>query len=126
MVKLDHLSLPVSDWKRSSDWYVVHFGFRLEFEVPRGGRAGLGVAALQDDAGLTLFFEQVDGPVRSGQAAYTLQVDDVDRLYERLSGDGIAFDAAPAKQFWGYGAELRDPDGHRLYLYDEQSMQEKG
>jgi len=32
----------------------------------------------------------------------------------------------PARQFWGYGAILTDPDGHRLHLYDEISMREKG
>ena len=30
------------------------------------------------------------------------------------------------KVFWGYGAELRDPDGYRLRLWDQKSMKEKG
>ena len=29
------------------------------------------------------------------------------------------------KVFWGYGAELCDPDGYRLRLRDEKSMREK-
>jgi len=28
--------------------------------------------------------------------------------------------------FWGYGAELLDPDGYRIHLWDEVSMREKG
>ena len=30
------------------------------------------------------------------------------------------------KVFWGYGAELRDPDGYSLRLWDQKSMKEKG
>jgi hypothetical protein len=34
--------------------------------------------------------------------------------------------ARPQKLFWGYGAELTDPDGYLVRLWDEQSMKEKG
>lgn len=126
MVKIDHLMIAVRDWKASRDWYVRHLGFGVEFEIPDGGHAGLGVAALQDDAGLTLFLEETRDPIQSGQASYTLQVDDVDALYDRLNAAGLAFIEPPSKLFWGYGAELADPDGHRLGLYDEASMAAKG
>jgi hypothetical protein len=33
---------------------------------------------------------------------------------------------APQKLFWGYGAELRDPDGYLVMVWDEVSMREKG
>lgn len=126
MVKLDHVTIPVSQWRLSRDWYIHHLGFRLEFEVEQGGRQGLGVAALQDDAGFTLFVEQLAGPIHSGQAIYTLQVDDVDGLHRSLEALGVAFAVPPSKQFWGYGAVLHDPDGHVLNLWDEQSMATKG
>ena len=122
MVKLDHLSLPVSDWRRSRDWYVENFGFVVEFEAAEGGTWSSGVCAVQDDAGLTVFLDQTDQPILSGQASYTLQVSDVDALFERLGGNGVEFLSAPASQFWGYGAVLADPDGHRLHLWDQASM----
>lgn len=50
-VKLDLLSLPVSDWRRSRDWWVAAFGFEVEFALPDGGAVGLGVTAHQDEAG---------------------------------------------------------------------------
>jgi catechol 2,3-dioxygenase-like lactoylglutathione lyase family enzyme len=126
VVKLDHLTIAVSNWKRSRDWYVGHLGFRVEFERPQGGAAGWGVVALQDDSGLTIFLEQFAGSILSGQSSYTIQVDDVDALFARLSKEGLIFAAPPGKQFWGYGAVLTDPDGHPLHLYDEASMQAKG
>ena len=126
MVKLDHLALAVTDWRQSRDWYVGYLDFKVEFEAPQGGAEGLGVAAIQDDAGLTVFLEQFSPPILSGQSSYTIQVDDVDALFDLLSGQGLAFAAPPSKQFWGYGAVLLDPDGHSLHLYDETSMKTKG
>jgi catechol 2,3-dioxygenase-like lactoylglutathione lyase family enzyme len=122
MVKLDHLAIPVSDRIKSRDWYVRNFGFKVEFDAPDGGSRGRGVCAIQDDAGLTVFLDQTDEKILSGQANYTLQVDSVDELFDRLSATGVAFISPPAKQFFGYGAVLADPDGHRLQLWDEASM----
>ena len=42
-----------------------------------------------------------------------------------LSAAGIRFVHPPTKVFWGYGAELCDPDGYRLRLWDQTSMEEK-
>jgi catechol 2,3-dioxygenase-like lactoylglutathione lyase family enzyme len=122
MVKLDHLAIPVTDRLKSRDWYVRNFGFKVEFESPDGGTWGRGVCAIQDDAGLTVFLDETDQKVQSGQANYALQVDSVDSLFDRLRALGVAFISPPAKQFWGYGAILADPDGHRLHLWDEASM----
>jgi hypothetical protein len=38
----------------------------------------------------------------------------------------VVLEAQPQKLFWGYGAELRDPDGYLIRLWDELSMHEKG
>src|SRR2546430_10342892 len=32
---------------------------------------------------------------------------------------------SPRKTYWGYGAELKDPDGYLIRLWDERSMKEK-
>jgi predicted lactoylglutathione lyase len=50
------------------------------------------------------------------------QVDDVDRLHRSLADRGVAFVYAPQQNPWGYGAELLDPDGHTVRLWDEVSM----
>jgi len=126
MTRLDHLMLPVRDWRASRDFYVACLGFTVEFELPQGGPTGLGVAAMQDDGGLTVFLEQQAAPVAAGAGSHTLQVDDVEDFHERLAGAGIAFLSPPTRQFWGYGATLADPDGHIFHIYDERSMREKG
>jgi predicted enzyme related to lactoylglutathione lyase len=119
MIKLDHLSIEVSDYKVVRDWYVATLGLKVEFEVP-GRRA----TALQDDSGFTIFVEQSDMPIHSTCALY-FQVEDVEATHRRLSGAGVPFVHPPRSVFWGYGAELMDPAGNRVRLWDPTSMAEK-
>jgi catechol 2,3-dioxygenase-like lactoylglutathione lyase family enzyme len=120
MVRLDHIALPVDDWQRSRDWYRDRLGFAVEFEIPDGK-----TAAVKDNADLTIFL--YEGAVMPCPGiSFTIQVDDVDAKHRDLAAAGIAFVHAPKKVFWGYGAELLDPDGYCLRLWDEKTMKEKG
>jgi catechol 2,3-dioxygenase-like lactoylglutathione lyase family enzyme len=121
MVKFDHMNMPVSDPFASRDWYVKTFGFKVEFEVPERR-----TVALQDDAGFTIFFYPAAKPLDGAKCSLTLQVENVDDIYAKLSQRGVKFSAGPGKYFWGYGAELLDPDGYQLLLWDEVTMREKG
>jgi catechol 2,3-dioxygenase-like lactoylglutathione lyase family enzyme len=121
VARLDHLTLPVREYLRSRDWYVANLGLKVEFEVPDRN-----TVALIDESGFTLFLvESADAHVVPG-CTLTFQVDDVEARHRELAGRGVRFDKSPQKLFWGYGAELRDPDGYLLYLWDEKSMREKG
>lgn len=121
MVRLDHITLPVSDLARSYDWYTVNLGMKLEFEIPERN-----TVALQDDADLTLFLVEMREQMTPPAITLTFQVESVDTKYQVLSARGVLFEKSPRKHFWGYGAELRDPDGYLIYLWDEKSMIEKG
>jgi predicted enzyme related to lactoylglutathione lyase len=120
MPRLDHLSLPVRDWRKSRDWYQRHLGFELEFEIPERK-----TAAMRDDADLTMFLYEGEVAACPG-ISFTVQVDDVEAKYAALVAAGVSFVHPPMKVFWGYGAELHDPDGYRLMLWDQKSMKEKG
>lgn len=39
-----------------------------------------------------------------------------------LAAKGAQPGHPPGKTFWGYGAELLDPDGYLIRLWDEKSM----
>ena len=121
MVKFDHMNLPVNDPKASRDWYVNNFGFEVEFEVPERN-----TIAIKDDADFTIFLYQPQGTLAGTKCSLTLRVEDVEKKYEELRARGIAFENPPGKYFWGYGADLRDPDGYQVLLWDEVSMREKG
>jgi catechol 2,3-dioxygenase-like lactoylglutathione lyase family enzyme len=121
MIRLDHLTIPVRDHARSRAWYTKHFGFTIEFEIPERK-----TVALKDDADLTLFLVEKPGEQVVPSCSMAFQVDDVESKYRELSGTGVPFEQSPQKLFWGYGAELRDPDGYLICVWDERSMREKG
>jgi hypothetical protein len=53
------------------------------------------------------------------------QVPDVDATFADRSARGVEFSHPPRKRHRGYGAELKDPDGYLVGLWDERSMKEK-
>jgi catechol 2,3-dioxygenase-like lactoylglutathione lyase family enzyme len=119
-MKFDHLSIPVSDLIRSRDWYVATLGLNVEFEVPDRR-----TVALQDSDGFTIFLQETRLPVSPDGCALWFQVTDVDAIFNEWSERGVAFTHGPRKAYWGYGAELADPDGYLVRLWDERSMKEK-
>ena len=120
-MKFDHMMLPVSDCLASRDWYVNNLGFKIEFE-----NAGGEFVAIQDDNGFTIFLQQTKESLAKEKCALTMQVKDVEQAHGALTEKGVKFLHAPQRLFWGYGAELADPDGYSIRLWDEVSMREKG
>ena len=121
MIRLNHLALLVSSYRRSRDWYRANLGLEVEFEIPERN-----TVALQDDGGLTLFLSEPPAGAVGATCTLAFEVDDVEATHRELATRGVQFEKTPQKLFWGYGAELRDPDGYLIYLWDEKSMREKG
>jgi catechol 2,3-dioxygenase-like lactoylglutathione lyase family enzyme len=116
----DHLNLPVADLARSKHWYVATLGLKVEFEIPDRR-----TVALQDSEGFAIFLQEVPAPVSPRDCALWFQVPDVDAVYTEWSARGVTFTHGPKKSFWGYGAELADPDGYLIRLWDEHTMKSK-
>ena len=115
MARISHLVLPVSDLSKSSDWYVGKLGLKVERERD-------GVVGIKDESGLTIFLLKTSGSLAGQKITLTIQVDDVDRKHEELASIGVEFVSPPKLQFWGYGAEVLDPDGYSNHLWDEVTM----
>jgi len=120
MMKLDHLRVPVSDLARSRAWYVTALGLKIEFEVPDRQ-----TVALQDNDNFAIFLQQVSSAIQPNGCALWFQVGDVDTTFAEWSARGVNFAHAPQKTYWGYGAELKDPDGYLIRLWDKRSMKAK-
>ena len=120
MLRFDHFRLAVADLGRSRRWYVDTLGMKVEFEMP--DRKSV---ALQDTEGFTMFIQESQPPAGADACAVWFQVADVDATFRDWSARGIEFAHPPRKNFWGYGAELTDPDGHPVRLWDERTMKEK-
>lgn len=121
MGKFDHLGIQVRNYQASRNWYVEVLRLEVEFEQPDHG-----FGALKDEADFALFLGQVEGEPQSIGAGLWYQVADVEAFHRERVKQGVAFDHPPKKTFWGYGAQLSDPDGHKLYVWDDASMKAKG
>ncbi len=115
MTKFDHMALPVSNVTKSRDWYVKNLDFKVEFEDS-------GITAIQDSAGFTIFLTKAAKSLAGEKVTLTIQVKSVDRKHKKLANMGVKFVNPPQHLFWGYGAELRDPDGYLINLWDKVSM----
>jgi catechol 2,3-dioxygenase-like lactoylglutathione lyase family enzyme len=115
VVKLDHLAVFVSDVQAVREWYTSVLGLTVEFESSDPQAIGL-----KDTADFTLIFTKADG--EPSRCNLFFQVDDVESTHEDLRSRGIEFLCAPQNNSWGYGAELHDPDGRLVGLWDERSM----
>jgi catechol 2,3-dioxygenase-like lactoylglutathione lyase family enzyme len=114
-VKFDHMALPVGDVRKSRDWYVKNLGFKVEFE-------NRGIVAIQDSADFTIFLRKATKNLAGDKITLTIQVKSVDRKHKELAGTGVKFVNPPQSLFWGYGAELLDPDGYMINLWDRVTM----
>jgi catechol 2,3-dioxygenase-like lactoylglutathione lyase family enzyme len=121
LVKFDHMMVPVSDCLASRDWYVRNLGFHVEFENLKTG-----TVAIQDDNDFTIFLQNAREPLTNAKCSLTIQVEDVDAVHRRLADMGLPFVNSPKRMFWGYGAELEDPNRYLIRLWDEKTMREKG
>ena len=115
MTKVSHMVLPVSDVHKSRDWYVNKLGFTLDREIGE-------VVGIKDRSGLTIFLQKTEGGVVGQKITMTIQIDNVDSKHQQLEGLGVQFASPPKLQFWGYGAEVLDPDGYMNHLWDEVTM----
>ncbi len=111
MIKLDHLSLGVRGWQAARDWYRDVLGLHTEFERPDVATVGSGRRRFHP------FLTEL-GAQPPGACVLYVQLDDVEQTHRELTASGIAF--------WGYGAELTDPDGNSVRLWDARTMREKG
>jgi catechol 2,3-dioxygenase-like lactoylglutathione lyase family enzyme len=107
--------LPVADLQRSRNWYVDKLGFKVEREMKD-------VVGIKDDTGLIIFLWQGEDNLAGRKITLTIEVDDVEAKYRELQSSGVDFVSPPKVQFWGYGAEVLDPDGYINHLWDSETM----
>ena len=121
MGKFDHLGIQISDLDASRAWWRDALGLTIEMDNPVAG-----FCSLKDDADFAVFLGKVAHKPETSGLGLWLQVDDVEAFHAAKSAAGVRFDHPPQKTYWGYGAQLSDPDGHKLYIWDDASMKAKG
>jgi lactoylglutathione lyase len=115
--KLCIVRIFVADWQASLDFYSKVLGMSVLFENAEMGWAELDTGAAH------LALERID-PDNSEAAnllgrfvAASLEVEEIDRVYEAFMEAGVVFLGPPEKQAWGGTlAHFQDPDGNVLTL----------
>jgi lactoylglutathione lyase len=104
-------------WKECFSFYKDTIGLPVKFESEEMGWAEF------DIGGVSLALERQDETDAEAQSfvgrfvGISLQVDDIDVIYQELTGKGVEFEGPPAKQPWGgVLAHFKDPDGNTLTL----------
>src|SRR4029453_5118860 len=112
-----HLAVPVADYSACKDWYVRTLGLEVEFDMEAQG-----MVAVRDTHDFTLFLYQGEVPSNPAAFMFTFSVEDVHEFYRSRSAQGVAFTHKPKTVDWGFGAELPDPNGYRIAIWDEKTM----
>jgi uncharacterized glyoxalase superfamily protein PhnB len=123
--------ITVSDARRAMDWYVQVLGARRRGEPIVNADGTIGHAELGLGDAVLMLAEASglwpDVPVRAPDHPATfshtlhLEVDDVDSITERAVRSGAALERPPTDQFYGRGAVIVDPFGHRWILLRPQA-----
>lgn len=101
--KICHVTFPVSDIKRTVNFYENVLGLKKTGEW--GNYVIFDVGGVEVAFGLRERFQ------------FYLLVDDVDEVYKTLKQKGVNFVTEPKDQFWGMRtAEFVDPDGNKFIL----------
>jgi catechol 2,3-dioxygenase-like lactoylglutathione lyase family enzyme len=112
-MRLNHVTLIVSDFERSKDFYLDLGLIQIVDSPPRYARFQL------PDGDATLSIEVTDEPQAPPRAQLFFECDDIDATFAALRARGNEFwqDPTDMNYLWRE-ARFHDPDGHDLRLYN--------
>lgn len=117
-IRMEGLTLAVSDVKRSVAFYRKTLGLKIEIDsaphfalVRVGPGASIGLLATRHA------LPKGTRPATKAQRAaihVELSTDDLDGLYKKLMARGLRFTEKPHDEAWERSAQARDPDGYTI------------
>ena len=111
-MRLNHITLIVSDFERSKEFYRALGLIQIVDTPPRYARFQL------PDGDATLSIEVTGATSATDGVEIFFECDDVDAEVQRLKERGLAFTQDPTDMFYLWReARLRDPDGYDIRLY---------
>ena len=117
-LKIEFNTVYVSDQQRALDFYTQQLGFEVrQDDTMPGDLRWLTVALPDRETGIVLASGYGAGEGADARVGTFTGVgfttDDIQALYEQLSGRGVEFTEAPTMQPWGLmQAQFADPDGN--------------
>ena len=110
----------VGDQDRAKDFYTTTLGFELVQDTPMGEDADAArwIEVSPPDRSVRLVLFTPEGQEdRIGTFSNVLfDCDDVPKTHEELTKRGVEFEDEPRREFWGWWASFKDPDGNTYGL----------
>ena len=117
--------LTLSDQDKALRFYTETLGFTKKTDISNGPYRWLTVASAEEQRATELPLALNDNPAakayqeamfEQGQPAAIFHTDDLQRDYDRLTGEGVTFTTPLAKEAWGFMAVLDDTCGNLIQL----------
>ena len=133
-MRLNNVRLLVKDFDTCFRFYSEKVGLDVTWGKLGGDYASFDIGIESNNMGLSIFksdlmakeigdFDKTLPSNNREKTVIVLQVDNVDRIYKRLTGNGVEFLNEP-KDIAGWGsrvAHFRDPENNLIEIYSELS-----
>ena len=113
------VSIPVTNQKKSLDFYQNKLGFELIVDEPFGSGSDTRWIELKPPEGQTrvvLLKAEYSDPRLGTLSNIVFTAEDVEETYFKLKTKGVPFKEPPNKQSWGMFTQFSDPDGNVFVL----------
>jgi catechol 2,3-dioxygenase-like lactoylglutathione lyase family enzyme len=108
------------DQERSKRFFTETLGFDLIQDTPMGDEPGasrwIEVAPPDRNVVLVLFTPEGDQDRIGTFSNVLFECDDIQATHKELAARGVEFAEEPSRQFWGWWAVFKDPDGNSYGL----------
>jgi predicted enzyme related to lactoylglutathione lyase len=125
MIKIQLVSVYVSDQEKAHKFYTEVLGFTTAMDIPMGEARFLTVVSPKDAKGTQLLLEPNGNPVSKtyqegiynlGLPCIVLGVDDIQKEYERMTALGVVFTQPPTPMGPVTAAMLEDTCGNLIQI----------
>ena len=110
----------VGDQDRAKEFFTGTLGFELVQDTPMGEGPGaarwIEVAPPDGNVILVLFTPEGDEDRVGTFSNVLFECDDIQATHQQLAAGGVEFAEEPSRQFWGWWAVFKDPDGNSYGL----------
>ncbi|XEC95780.1 VOC family protein [Paenibacillus tarimensis] len=115
-LKSAYLTIPVSDFRHSAEWYGEHLGFKVVTEDPfyfeLVNESGIRILLQQNEHNLHSHFTYPDGSL---QSSYGFMVDDAESAYHYFVDKGVK--VGQLFDYQGKSFSFYDPDGNFIEVW---------
>ncbi len=124
-LRVESVSVPVSDQDQAKEFYVDTLGFELL--VDNTWREGMrwSEVAPENSATSLMLATWSAGMLPGMYRVIVIATDDIQAIHEELLSKGIECELPPTQTPRGTQAMFRDPDGNALFLWEHQKRKSK-